>query len=119
MHPLELAQRARRPRAEDRQRAEHADQQRHPGSRRKCRQHHGIVGQPFEAEHLHHHIPCAAQPEREWEAIVVDRRGPQATLLIPDLAYDLPLTSSAPVGSVIKLRLSDVNLPALGVRAKL
>lgn len=61
----------------------------------------------------------AAQPEREWEAVVVDRRGPQATLLIPDLAYDLPLTSSAPVGSVIKLRLSDVNLPALGVRAKL
>ena len=61
----------------------------------------------------------AAHPEREWQAVVVDRRGPQATLLIPDLAYDLALTTSAPVGTVLGVHLSDVNLPTLGVRAKL
>lgn len=61
---------------------------------------------------------AAAQPEREWEAVVVDRRGPQATLLIPELAYDLPLSTPAPVGTVLKVRLVDVNLPALSMRAR-
>ena len=61
---------------------------------------------------------AAAQPEREWEAVVVDRRGPQATLLIPDLAYDLPLSTPAPVGTALRVRLVDVNLPALSARAR-
>jgi len=60
----------------------------------------------------------AAQPEREWDAVVVDRRGPQATLLIPDLALDLPLSTPAPTGTALKVRLTDVNLPALTVRAR-
>ncbi|WP_102127231.1 ribonuclease R family protein [Deinococcus planocerae] len=60
----------------------------------------------------------AAQPGREWEAVVVDRRGPQATLLIPDLALDLPLSTPAPVGTALKVRLGDVNLPALTVRVR-
>ncbi|PNY82906.1 RNB domain-containing ribonuclease [Deinococcus koreensis] len=60
----------------------------------------------------------AAQPEREWEGVVVDKRGPQATLLIPELAFDLPLSTPAPLGSVLKVRLSDVNLPALSARAR-
>jgi len=61
----------------------------------------------------------ATQPEREWDAVVVDRRGPQATLLIPDLALDLPLSTPAAPGTQLKVRLSDVNLPALTVRARL
>ncbi|GAA3811773.1 ribonuclease R [Deinococcus aetherius] len=60
----------------------------------------------------------AAQPGREWEAVVVDRRGPQATLLIPDLALDLPLSTPAPVGTALRVRLSDVNLSALTVRVR-
>ncbi|MEF2277141.1 ribonuclease R family protein [Deinococcus sp. YIM 134068] len=59
-----------------------------------------------------------AQPEREWDAVVVDRRGPQATLLIPDLALDLPLSTPAPAGTALRVRLSDVNLPTLGVRVR-
>lgn len=62
---------------------------------------------------------AAAQPEREWEAVVVDRRGPQATLLIPELAYDLPFSTPAPVGTALRIRLVDVNLPALSMRARL
>ena len=61
----------------------------------------------------------AAQPERVWEAVVVERRGPQATLLIPELALDLPLTSALPVGSEVRVRLEGVDLPSLKVRARL
>lgn len=60
----------------------------------------------------------AAQPERSWSAVVVDRRGPQATLLIPDLAYDVPLTTPASPGTELHVRLTDVNLPLLSVRAR-
>ena len=60
----------------------------------------------------------AAQPEREWDAVVVDRRGQSATLLLPDLAYDLALNTPAPVGTALRVRLVDVNLPALSVRAR-
>ena len=67
-----------------------------------------------------HHVLrfIAAQPERDWDAVVVDRRGPQAPLLIPDLALDLPLSTPAPVGTALRVRLTDVNLPALTVRAR-
>ncbi|MFC3831415.1 MULTISPECIES: RNB domain-containing ribonuclease [Deinococcus] len=61
----------------------------------------------------------AAHPEREWTAIVVDRRGPQATLLIPELALDLQLSSSAPLGSEVRVVLEGVTLPTLGVRARI
>ncbi|GBF05793.1 ribonuclease II [Deinococcus aerius] len=60
----------------------------------------------------------AAQPEREWDAVVVDRRGPQATLLIPDLALDLPVSTPAPAGTALKVRLTEVDLPTLAVRAR-
>ncbi|WP_309571259.1 RNB domain-containing ribonuclease [Deinococcus sp.] len=60
----------------------------------------------------------AAHPEREWTAIIVDRRGPQATLLIPELAFDLQLSTSAPLGTELKVRLEGVNLPALSARAR-
>lgn len=60
----------------------------------------------------------AAHPDREWLGVVVDRRGPQATLLIPDLALDLPLSTPASPGTELRVRLTDVNLPALTVRAR-
>ncbi|KEF34571.1 ribonuclease II [Deinococcus sp. RL] len=60
----------------------------------------------------------AAQPEREWEAVVVARRGPQATLLIPELALDVPLSTPAPPGTTLRVRLEGVNLPLLSVRAR-
>lgn len=61
----------------------------------------------------------AAQPDKLWDAVVVDRRGPQATLLIPDLAFDVPISTPAAVGTTLKLKLSDVNLPNLTVRARI
>ena len=60
----------------------------------------------------------AAQPERIWEAVVVDRRGPQATLLIPDLAFDVPLSTPAAPGTELKIQFVDVNLPQMTVRAR-
>jgi exoribonuclease-2 len=60
----------------------------------------------------------AAHPEREWTGIVVDRRGAQATLLIPELALDLPISSSVPLGTELRVQLSDVSLHSLGVRAR-
>ena len=60
----------------------------------------------------------AAQPERVWDAVVVDRRGPQATLLIPELAFDVPLSTTAAPGTDLQVRLTDVNLPALSVRVR-
>lgn len=61
----------------------------------------------------------AAQPERDWMGVVVDRRGPQATLLIPELALDVPLSTSAALDTELRVRLTDVNLPALSVRARI
>ena len=60
----------------------------------------------------------AAQPERVWDAVVVDRRGPQATLLIPDLAFDVPMSTPAAPGTALRVQLTDVNLPALSVRVR-
>ncbi|ADY26884.1 ribonuclease II [Deinococcus proteolyticus MRP] len=59
----------------------------------------------------------AAQPERIWDAVVVEKRGPQATLLIPDLALDLPMTTPATPGKELKVRLAVSSYPELKVRA--
>lgn len=61
----------------------------------------------------------AAQPERLWNAVAVERRGPQTTFVIPELAFDLTLSTSTPLDKEVKLQLSDVNLPNLSVRGKL
>lgn len=66
----------------------------------------------------HHTLRCiAAQPERVWEAVVVERKGPQATLLIPDLALDLPMTTPSQPGQVLSVTLTVQSLPDLRVRA--
>lgn len=59
----------------------------------------------------------AAQPERVWDAVVVERRGPQATLLIPDLALDLPLTHPAAPGQDLRVQLTVTSFPELKLRA--
>lgn len=59
----------------------------------------------------------AAQPERVWDAVVVEKRGPQSTLLIPDLALDLPLTHPAAPGQTLQVQLSVTSFPELKVRA--
>ncbi|MBZ9750596.1 ribonuclease R [Deinococcus sp. HMF7604] len=60
----------------------------------------------------------AAQPERVWPAVVVERRGPQATLLIPELAFDVAVSTATPAGQEVQVQLTDVNLADLSVRAR-
>ena len=60
----------------------------------------------------------AAQPERVWDAVVVDRRGAQATLLIPDLAFDVPMSTPAAPGTALQVQFADIDLPQMRVRAR-
>ena len=60
----------------------------------------------------------AAQPERLWDGVVVDRRGAQATVLIPDLAFDVPMSTPAAPGTELRVQFVDVNLPNMTVRAR-
>lgn len=60
----------------------------------------------------------AAQPQRVWNAVIVDRRGPQATVLIPDLAFDVPISTPEAAGTELKVQFVDVNLPNMTVRAR-
>ncbi|WP_291423670.1 RNB domain-containing ribonuclease [Deinococcus sp.] len=61
----------------------------------------------------------AAQPEREWPAIVIDRRGAQATVLIPELAFDVPISTPAAVGTQFRVKFSDINFSTLSSRARI
>ncbi len=63
-------------------------------------------------------VQLTRQPERQYEAVVVERRGPQATLLIPELALDAPLTTPHPLGTVLTVQATDVDLPTLSVRLR-
>ena len=60
----------------------------------------------------------AAQPERVWDAVVVDRRGAQATLLIPDLAFDVQVNTPAAPGTALKVQFADIDLPQMKVRTR-
>lgn len=57
-------------------------------------------------------------PEQVYEAVVVDRRGPQATLLLPALALDAPLTTPAAPGTALQVQAAEVDLPRLQVRLR-
>ena len=57
-------------------------------------------------------------PQRVYEAIVVERRGPQATLLLPELALDTTFTTPAPLGSVLRIQTAGVDLAAQTVRVR-
>lgn len=58
------------------------------------------------------------QPERIWDAQVVERRGPQATVLIPELALDTLMSTAAPTGTLLKVQVAEVDLPNLSVRLR-
>ncbi|ADV66236.1 RNB domain-containing ribonuclease [Deinococcus maricopensis] len=58
----------------------------------------------------------ANHPERVWDAVIVERRGPQAVALIPDLALDTTLHSAHPVGTPLRLQLVQADLPNLQAR---
>ena len=58
------------------------------------------------------------QPERRYEALVVERRGPQATLLIPELALDAPMTTPHPLGTPLTVQVAEVDLPNLSLRLR-
>lgn len=56
-------------------------------------------------------------PDRVWKGIVVERKGKQAIILIPELALDVPVVIPSQPGTEINLLLRDVYLPELTVRA--
>jgi exoribonuclease-2 len=56
-------------------------------------------------------------PDWHGEGVVVDKRGPRGTVLIPalDLEVQLPLREDLPLDTTVSLRLSGVNLAELEV----
>jgi len=58
------------------------------------------------------------QPERVYTAVVVERRQAQATLLLPELALDVPFTTPAPLGSTLKVQLAGLDLATQAVRVR-
>ena len=60
----------------------------------------------------------ARAPETIWDAQVVERRGPQATVMIPELALDALMSTAAQVGDFIRVQPAEVDLPNLSVRLR-
>ena len=58
------------------------------------------------------------QPQRIWDAQVVERRGPQATVMIPELALDALMSTAAPLGTHLRVQPAQVDLPNLSVRLR-
>ena len=58
------------------------------------------------------------QPGSVWEAQVVERRGPQATVVILDLALDTLMSTAANVGEMLRVEVAEINLPNLSVRLR-
>lgn len=54
-------------------------------------------------------------PDRVWEGVVVEQRGRQTVVLIPELAYDVRVYGGGkrPLDSPLSLTLQQVNLPQL------
>lgn len=63
-------------------------------------------------------VAMSRQPERVYRAVVVDRRQAQATLLLPELALDVALTTPAPLGSELKVQLAGYDLAMQSVRVR-
>jgi exoribonuclease-2 len=55
-------------------------------------------------------------PGWQGEGTVVERRGPVATVLLPDLALDVTLPIADEVGSAVTLAVVEVDLPTLTTR---
>lgn len=63
-------------------------------------------------------VAMSRQPERVYRAVVVERRQAQATLLLPELALDVALVTSAQVGAELKVQLAGVDLAMQSVRVR-
>ena len=63
-------------------------------------------------------VAMSRQPERVYRAVVVERRQAQATLLLPELALDVALTTSAPLGAEVQVQLASLDLPMQTVRVR-
>ena len=63
-------------------------------------------------------VYMSRQPERVYRAVVVERRQAQATLLLPELALDVALVTSAQIGAELKVQLAGMNLAAQTVRVR-
>lgn len=63
-------------------------------------------------------VSMSRQPERVYRAVVVERRQAQATLLLPELALDVALVTSAPIGTEVKVQLAGVDLAMQSVRVR-
>ena len=53
-----------------------------------------------------------------WDAQVVARRGPQATVMISELALDALMSTAAQVGDFLRVQPAQVDLPNLSVRLR-
>lgn len=51
----------------------------------------------------------------EWEAVVVDKKGPRAIVLIPELAYEtsIPMKGEAALNDTVKVSAGTVKIPEL------
>jgi exoribonuclease II len=63
-------------------------------------------------------VYMSRQPERLYSAVVVERRQAQATLLLPELALDVALVTSAQIGSELKVQLAGLDLAMQSVRVR-
>ncbi len=63
-------------------------------------------------------VMLSRQPEKVWDAVVVERRGPVATVLIPELALDSQMSTAAPLGAQIRVQPAEIDLPNLGIRLR-
>ncbi len=63
-------------------------------------------------------VAMSRQPERVYRAVVAERRQAQATLLLPELALDVALVTSAQIGAELKVQLAGVDLAAQTVRVR-
>nr|WP_246351457.1 RNB domain-containing ribonuclease [Deinobacterium chartae] len=53
-----------------------------------------------------------------WHGVVVDRRGPAATVLLTELALELSLTGDLAPGSELRLEAAEIDLPGLDARVR-
>lgn len=63
-------------------------------------------------------VMLSRKPETVWDAVVVERRGPVATVLIPELALDTQMSTAAPIGAQIRVQPAEIDLPNLGIRLR-
>jgi len=63
----------------------------------------------------------ARQPERQWEGVLVEKRGASGTFIIPELALEtsIHLPSELALNTRARLSLRSVDLPRLDARFRI